>query len=442
MGSASGPGLFTDLYELKMVQAYLAEGMTATAVFELFFRDLPPGRNFVLAAGLDDVLDYLEDLRFGPEELDWLAHEGLVSDEALVGLARLRFTGDVWAVPEGTVVFPNEPLVQVVAPVAEAQLVETFVMNQVHVQSVIATKAARLVLAAEGTPVVDFGSRRTHGVDAAIKVARASYLAGAVGTSNVLGSYRYGMPAVGTMAHSYVQAHDGDLDAFSAFTRSFPDTTLLVDTYDTLEGVDAVVDLAERLGERFRVSAIRLDSGDLEALSRAARRRLDAAGLGAVEIFASGGLDEYRIRSLVRGDAPIDGFGVGTELSVSRDAPALELVYKLVEYDGVPRFKRSARKQLLPGRKQVTRVARDGTFAHDVVGLFDEPADGESLLHEAMRAGRRTPAGGATLTDARVRAASQLCALPEHLRELDDASPPFQVTTSPGLEQLREAVCP
>ena len=326
--------LFTDLYELTMLQAYDAEGMTAPAVFELFFRQLPADRTYVMAAGLDDVLHYLETLRFTDDDLAWLQQQQQFSESFLHRLRDFRFTGDVYAVPEGTVVFENEPVLQVVASLPEAQLIETYVLNQIHLQSVAATKAARVVTAAQGRIVVDFGSRRSHGTDAALKVARVSYLAGAVGTSNVAAGRRYGIPVFGTMAHSYIQAHDDEMRAFRAFTQVFPETTLLVDTYDTLSGVQKVIELAQHLGPDFKVQAIRLDSGDLAALAKAARARLDQAGLGTVKIFASSGLDEHKIAALLEAQAPIDGFGVGTKLAVSADAPEIDFSYKLVVYDG------------------------------------------------------------------------------------------------------------
>jgi nicotinate phosphoribosyltransferase len=327
---------FTDLYELTMDRAYAAEGMDQTAVFELFFRELPPGRNFLVAAGLEDVLDALESLGITADDLEYLRGLGLFPEAFLEQLRGFRFVGEVWAMPEGTVVFPHEPLVQVVAPILEAQLIETLVLNQVHFQSLIASKAARVVAAAAGRDVIEFGSRRAHGAEAALKVARASYLAGAAGTSNVLAGKLYGIPVSGTMAHSYIQAHDDEAAAFAAFADVYPETTLLVDTYDTLAGVRRVIGLARRLGDRFRVRAVRLDSGDLGTLARQARQMLDAAGLSSVRIFASGGLDEYEVAELVAAGAPIDAFGVGTKMAVSEDAPSLDMAYKLVEYAGRP----------------------------------------------------------------------------------------------------------
>jgi nicotinate phosphoribosyltransferase len=435
--------LFTDLYEVTMAQAYVAERMSGTAVFETFFRKLPRGRSYVMAAGLSDVLDFLEEFRFEQEDLDYLRGLGLFSDEFLQSLAGVRFTGDVWAVPEGTVVFPNEPIVQVIAPILEAQLAETFVVNQIHLQSVIASKAARVVEAARGRRVVDFGARRAHGTDAALKVARAGYLAGLAGTSNLLAARQYGIPPFGTMAHSFVQAFDRELDAFAAFARLYPDATLLVDTYDTLRGVDRVIELAKRLGDRFDVSAIRLDSGDLGALSKATRTKLDAAGLSQVGIFASSGLDEYRIAALMDDGCPIDGFAVGTKLVVAQDAPALDMAYKLVEYNGVGRTKFSSGKVIYPGRKQVVRRLDNGAFAGDTIGKPDEKLDGEPLLVPVMKSGQRLSTHDFGLEAARRRARQQIDALPPQLRSLEDADWSYPVDISSGiaadLQRLRRA---
>ena len=318
------PALLTDLYELTMLQAYVAEGMHDVGVFSLFVRRLPDRRNYLLACGLDDVLDYLEALRFDRPAIDYLESLGRFTPAFLRYLEHFRFTGDVYAVAEGTPVFANEPILEIAAPIAESQLVETFVMNQVHLQTVLASKAARVVEAAQGRPVVDFGMRRMHGIDAALKAARAFHIAGVDSTSNVAAGQAYGLRVSGTLAHSYIQAHDDEREAFRAFTRLYPDTVLLVDTYDTLEGVRAVVDLARERGDSFRVAAVRLDSGDLGALAVDTRRLLDEAGLGSVRIFASGSLNEDEIARLLAGGAPIDAFGVGTDMAVPRCvSPAL-----------------------------------------------------------------------------------------------------------------------
>jgi nicotinate phosphoribosyltransferase len=432
--------LFTDLYELTMAQAYAVEGMDQPAVFELFFRELPRDRNYIVAAGLEDVLEYLEQWRFTEEDLAYLREQGQFSADFLNRLGSVRFTGDVYAAPEGTVVFPNEPLVQVIAPIFEAQLIETLVLNQVHFQSVAASKAARVVAVAAGRTVVDFGARRAHGADAAIKVARTCYLVGADGTSNVLAGKLYGIPIFGTMAHSYIQAHRDEREAFARFASLYPKTTLLVDTYDTLDGVRKVIDLARRLGERFQVQAVRLDSGDLGELARESRKLLDAAGLRQVGIFASSGLDEYKIAALLKDGAPIDGFGVGTKMAVSRDAPDLDMAYKLVEYAGEPRMKLSWHKVIYPGRKQVFRVLEQGRMSRDVIGRHDEDLDGEPLLRHVMAGGRRLPAGRVSLNEARAHARSELSRLPSALRSLEPAAPPYPVDVSAGLQGDLEAL--
>jgi nicotinate phosphoribosyltransferase len=438
MSENATSALFTDLYEVTMAQAYHANRMSGVAAFETFYRRLPPTRKYIMAAGLADVLEFLETFRLKQDELEYLQTLGLFSDDFLSRLAELRFSGDVWAVPEGTLVFPGEPIVQVVAPIIEAQLVETFVINQIHFQSVVASKAARIVDAAAGRPVVDFGARRAHGTDAALKLARASFLAGAVGTSNLLAARRYRIPAFGTMAHSYVQSFDDEAPCFECFCQIFPGTTLLVDTYDTLQGVDAVIALAERLGERFDVRGIRLDSGDLGELSRKARARLDAAGLSRLEIFASSDLDEYSIATLIAQRCPINAFGVGTRLAVSKDAPALDMAYKLVEYDGISRGKLSAGKVFYPGRKQVFREVKDGTCVGDMLGQMDEELPGERLLVKVMEGGRRLTNVDDSLSSARRHAASELAACPRALRSLDDAEAGYVVRPSPKLELALE----
>jgi len=436
------PALFTDLYELTMAQAYAAEGMDQTAVFELMFRKMPQSRNYLVAAGIEDVLEFLEKFRFSREELNYLRQLPQFSSAFLRLLENIRFTGDVWAIPEGTVVFPNEPLVQVIAPVLEAQLMETLVLNQVQFQSLAAAKAARVTGAAQGRSVVDFGSRRAHGTDAALKIARAVYLAGGAGTSNVLAGMTYGIPVFGTMAHSYVQAHESESAAFDAFAALYPETTLLVDTYDTLAGVQKVIELSRKLGERFRVRAVRLDSGDLGNLARQARVMLDAAGLKHVTIFASSGLDEYEIQELVRSGAPIDAFGVGTKLAVMEDAPHLDMAYKLVEYAGQGRLKLSPKKALYPGRKQVYRQVEGGVMARDVIGRFDERLAGEPLLQPVMRAGRRI--GRIELEESRGRFRREIQRLPARLRELEPAPDPYEVQFSgrlrDDLERIRKAL--
>lgn len=432
--------LLTDLYELTMVQAYWREGMDEDAVFSLYYRTRPPRRSYLLACGLDDALRYLETLRFPEEGLDYLADREEFSQEFVDWLAELRFGGDVWALPEGTPVFPDEPLLEVRAPIPVAQLAESFVMNQVHFQTVLASKAVRLVEAARGRAVVDFGLRRMHGTDAAVKGARAYHVAGLAGTSNVLAGQVYGVPITGTMAHSYVQAHDDELDAFRKFTELYPETVLLVDTYDTLDGVRRVVELARELGEDFRVQAIRLDSGDLADLAFRAREILDGAGLTEVQIFASGGLDEDAIAELVERGAPIAGFGVGTAMGVSADAPALDMAYKLTDYGGKGRLKLAPGKKILPGRKQVFRIEEDGRAVRDVIARHDEDLPGRPLLERVMAGGKRLPAGRVSLDEARARAEREVATLPERLRGLGRADPPYPVEVSRGLKDLQDRV--
>jgi nicotinate phosphoribosyltransferase len=386
-----------------------------------------------MVAGLEAVLSYLEHVQFTDDELAWLRQRRQFSETFLRTLKDFRFTGEVYAVPEGTVVFENEPVLQVLAPLPEAQLIETYVLNQIHLQSVAATKAARVVTAAAGRDIVDFGSRRSHGTDAALKVARASYLAGAVGTSNVAAGRLYNIPALGTMAHSYIQAHADEMTAFLAFTREFPETTLLVDTYDTLKGVQGVIDLACRLGHAFKVRAIRLDSGDLLELAKASRQLLDAAGLQEVKIFASSGLHEHTIAALLQAGAPIDGFGVGTQLAVSADAPEIDFSYKLVAYDGQPRMKLSSSKVILPGRKQVFRRTRAGQMLGDVIAQCGESLEGEALLQPVMRHGKRLDAGRVALDEAREHAKAQLEALPPELKRLEDVDIHYPVDISAAL---------
>jgi nicotinate phosphoribosyltransferase len=425
--------LLTDLYQLTMLQAYWREGLGGRAAFSLFFRRLSPSRNYLIACGLDHVLDYLEGLRFTGEALDYLSGLGFFGGAFLDWLAELRFTGDVHAMPEGTPVFPHEPLLEVEAPIGEAQLVESFLMNQVHLQTVLASKAARVVFAARGRKVVDFAMRRMHGTDAALKGARAFYVAGVDATSNVLAGKLYGIPVSGTMAHSYVQAHQEELDSFREFLRLYPDTILLVDTYDTLEGVRKVIRLARELGGDFAARGIRLDSGDLGALSRQARELLDTAGLEGVEIFASGLLDEYGIARLVEMDAPITGFGVGTRMGISEDVPAVDLAYKLTEYDGVGRRKLSPDKATLPGRKQVFRIESGGAAERDVLAERAELLPGRPLLHPVMREGKRLASASPTLDEIRALAAEEIAKLPERLRRLEVADPPYRVDVSEAL---------
>jgi nicotinate phosphoribosyltransferase len=420
--------LFTDLYQLTMAQAYWREEMRGEAVFTLFSRRLPDERNYLLACGLEDALRFLETIRFSDDAIAHLATLPHFSDGFLTWLREFRFSGDVYAVPEGTPVFADEPILEVVAPIAEAQLAETFLMNQVHFQTVVASKASRVVTAAAGRPVVDFGLRRMHGADAGLKSARAFHIAGVSATSNVLAGQVYGVPVAGTMGHSYVQAHDREADAFRSFAALYPQTILLVDTYDTLRGVEKVIDLAEELGNEFWVRGVRLDSGDLYELSVQIRRMLDSARLHRVEIFASGGLDEHEIRSLLERGAPIDGFGVGTGMGVSKDAPSLDLAYKLAGYAGRGWLKTSPGKPILPGRKQIFRVEEDGRAVRDVIARWGEEQPGRPLLRQMMRDGSRLPESEESLEAARDRARREVQRLPDEIRSIDRARYPVEVS--------------
>jgi len=432
--------LLTDLYELTMAQAYIELGMEDDAVFSLYVRRLPETRNYLLACGLDDVLRYLEALRFDSRALDYLSSLNIFSQRFLAYLEQLRFTGDVFAMPEGMPFFANEPLLEVKAPIPQAQMVETLVMNQIHVQTVLASKALRVVASAQGRRVLDFGMRRTHGIDAALKGARAFYLAGIDATSNIAAGQAYDIPVSGTMAHSYVQAHDDEYQAFRRFVAIHPETVLLIDTYDTGNGARKAVALARELGSDFRVRGVRLDSGDLAALARRVRETLDASNLKAVEIFASGGLDEYAIAALIEAGAPIDGFGIGTAMGVAADAPSLDLVYKLVSYAGRGRMKLSSGKPTLPGQKQVFRLERNGVATADVIAHYHENLPGRPLLRCVMANGRRTDEGRDRLDDARVRARSERGRLPLRLHALSPADPPYTIQLSDDLLHSRDEV--
>jgi nicotinate phosphoribosyltransferase len=411
--------LLTDLYQFTMLQAYFDRRMFAPATFELFVRRLPPTRNFLIAAGLEQAVDYLRDLHLTSEDLAQLRATGLFREPFLDWLGMLRFTGDLHAIPEGTVVFGNEPLLRVTAPLPEAQLVESRLVNLLHFQTSIASKAARCVLAAPGKTLVDFGMRRAHGSEAALYAARASYLTGFAGTATMLAHPRFGIPVFGTMAHSFVQAHDTESGAFEHFLDSHQSAiTLLIDTYDTETAAHRVVELARRRTDR-KIASVRLDSGDLAALARRVRAIFDAAGLREIGIFASGGLDEHSVAKLVVGGAPIDGFGIGTSLDVADDCPALDCAYKLQEYAGRPRRKRSAGKATWPGAKQVYRHRNSrGELERDTVAAASEPPSGDPLLSAVLRAGQLV-APLPTLDAIRRHTATELSALPPVLRGLD-----------------------
>ena len=426
--------LLTDLYELKMAASYLRRGMVQPATFSLFCRQLPPGRGFLVTAGLEDCLSFVEAFRFEQHELDYLREVQRLDRATIDAFRDLRFTGDIWAVPEGRIVFANEPLLEVTAPLPQAQLLETFLLNQVTVETALASKAARVRLAAKGTDLVDFSFRRTQGIEAAMMVARVSAMVGFRATSNVEAARTFGLTASGTMAHSYVQAFPTEIEAFHAFAQDYPhDTTFLVDTYDTLTGVERAIEVIKALHLDGRL-AIRLDSGDLNVLAKRARHRLDEAGLYAVRIIASGGLDEFEIATLVLAGAPIDAYGVGTKMGVSADAPYLDTVYKLVAYAGRPVMKLSAGKETLPGAKQVFRCSG----FRDVIGLRDEPrpAGAEPLLQPVMRAGQRV-GPPESLDAAQQRFEADLDALPARSRRLL-VSQPMPVSLTDRLWNLRD----
>jgi nicotinate phosphoribosyltransferase len=437
--SGSHPALLTDFYQLTMAHAYFELGMDETAVFELFVRRLPGTRRFLLAAGLEQALEYLERLRFDPDEIEYLSSLGSFSPAFLDHLAEIRFTGSVHAMLEGTPFFADEPILRVTAPILEAQLVESRVLNIVHFQTLIASKAARCVFAAQGRRLVDFGMRRAHEADAALYAARATYLAGFDATATVEAGRRFGIPLSGTVAHSFIQAHDREEDAFRRFLMVTPGpATLLIDTYDTERGARRAVALAQTLkasADLHRIQAVRIDSGDLAGLTRSVRSTLDAHGCSDVRIVLSGSLDEYRIDELVRAAVPVDAFGVGTHLDVSADAPALDMAYKLESYAGRGRRKRSAGKATWPGAKQVMRErGAGGEPIGDHVVLEGEQAPGEPLLTEVMRNGRRI--AGPSLAAIRESCRGELQALPDPLRELSEPGADYPVHISAGLRSL------
>jgi nicotinate phosphoribosyltransferase len=401
-------GLSTDLYELNMAASYLRRGMDALATFSLYVRDMPKQRGFLVSAGLDDCLDFLEAFVFEDADLAYLREIGF-DDRAIDDFRAVRFEGEIWAIPEGRIVHAREPIVEVTAPISQAQLVEAVLLNQVTLHTTLTSKAARYMLAAEGRTLVDFAFRRAHGVEAARAAARGSAIVGFEATSNVEAARQLGLRVTGTMAHSFISAFDDERAAFRAFAEDHPNrTTFLVDTYDTIAGVRNAIEVIRDMELSGEVG-VRLDSGDLDRLSREARRLLDHAGLGRAKIFASGGLDEHEVAELVRAGAPVDAFGIGTQLGVSADAPYVDAVYKLVEFDGRPVLKLSPAKATAPGRKQVWRGPSE-----DVIGLRDEAAPGpnhEPLLEPVMRAGRRL-APPPTVEEMHARFARDLAALP------------------------------
>ncbi len=436
--------LATDLYQLTMGASYHALGMNDTAVFSVFVRTLPPGRSFLVVAGLEEALDRVREIRFDAQAIAYLRSVGQIRGDFIDTLAEFQFTGDIWAVPEGRVVFANEPILEVQAPIIAAQLAETAIVNALHFPTLVATKAARCVVAAPSASLVDFGLRRTPSIDAGLAVARAAYLAGFAATSNVLAGERFGIPVAGTVAHSFIETFPSELEAFRAFATTFPGAvTLLIDTYDPLSGARHAAQLANELrGQGRRVAAVRIDSGDLAALSRAVRAILDEAGCADVQIVASGGLDEGQLAALTRAGAPIDVYGVGTQLATSADAPALDMAYKLVQYADAQCLKLSEGKATLVGPKQVWRHRdEDGRYDRDLLAARDEPAPGpdwEPLLVPVMQGGTITHRP--SLAESRALHERELAALPLSVRELDGGSSlPVEVSALLSARQ-REAV--
>lgn len=431
-------GLFTDLYELTMAQTYFGQGMLAPATFDLFFRSYPPNRGYMVCAGLEDVLDFLEGVSFGDGSRQYLRETGMFTEDFLDFLGDLQFTGSVRALPEGRIFFANEPVLEVTAPLVEAQLVETLIINRLNFQSLQATKAARCVWASRGRAISDFGARRAPGVDGALTMARSGFIAGFQSTSNVMAARRYNIPPAGTMAHSLITAYPSELEAFRAYAAAFPRRTiLLLDTYDTVEGAHNAVQVAKELeAQGNKLVGVRLDSGDYLDLSRSVRRILDDAGLDYVQIVASGGIDEYEIDRLLGESAPIDIFGVGTRVTTSADAPYCDMSYKLTCYDGRPVMKLSPEKVSPPGAKQVYRLRDgEGRFERDVVTLQDENLPGgEALLETAMDGGRKTRPSP-TLAEMRERFEQDFSSLDDHFKQLRNP-PHYPVTLSPALTRL------
>lgn len=438
--------LLLDLYELTMAESYFRYKRDASATFDLFVRGLPPNRGYLVFSGLEDVLNYIRDLKFGRGDIDYLKGLGYFSPEFLGYLSRFRFKGDLWALAEGAVFFANEPVIRVTAPIIQAQILESFLLNTVNLQTMLASKASRVVNAAGQRGVYDFALRRTHGADAAIKAARSSYIAGCKGTSNVLAGLLYGIPVVGTMAHSFVMSFRNEIDSFLAYSDVFPGRSiLLVDTYDTQKGVENAITAGLYLKERgYRLKGIRLDSGDIARLSRSARGRLDKAGLNYVKIFASGNLDEFKIKRLLEKRAALDSFGVGTNMGTSIDAASLDVIYKISEVTDeegkfLPTMKLSKDKVSYPGRKQVYRVCnRRGIFVKDILGLDKEKIKGMPLLKQVVRKGRiiyKAP----SLDKIREFAGYNLSRLPAQAKEVY-VKYKYPVIISPGLKKLRQSL--
>ncbi|HWW70514.1 MAG TPA: nicotinate phosphoribosyltransferase [Duganella sp.] len=433
--------LLTDFYEIAMLQVYFQRGMNENAVFEFFVRQLPPQRNFLVSSGLEQVMDYLRKLRFDDDDLAWLRAGGRFDAAFLDSLREFRFTGDVDAMPEGTIFFPDEPILRVRAPLREAQFIESRLINLLHYQTLIASKAVRARIAAPRAQLIDFGMRRAHGAEAAVLSARASYLAGFDGTATTLAASLFDIPVFGTMAHSFVQVHEYETDAFSSFARAFPDNViLLIDTYDTEAAAGQVVQLARSLRQaNIRIKAVRIDSGEPDATSRRVRQILDAGQCSDIGIFISSNLDEHALQALVDAAAPINGFGIGTRLNTSSDAPSLDCAYKLVEYAGRPCRKRSSGKQYWPGAKQVFRVHdAAGVVVGDTLAPQSATFPGQALLEPVMRRG--TPLGSSpTLPHIRSHVCAQVAALPAGLRSLHPASP-FQLVVPAEMRRLARRV--
>lgn len=440
MSEMKSLALFTDLYELTMAAAYFENKMFEPATFSLFIRNYPPSRRYFVSAGLDDVLNYLSNLRFFSEDLDYLAETKLFKAEFLSYLERFRFTGNVFAIPEGRLFFVNEPLLEVTAPLIEAQLVETFIINAMNLQAMIATKASRCVHAAWPRKLIDFSLRRTQGTDAGIKVARASYIGGFVGTSNVLAGKIYGIPIYGTMAHSFVTSFENEVDAFRAFARTFPENAvLLVDTYDTLLGTKTAAEVGKEMASRGKkLKGVRLDSGDIARLSREVRKILCERGLGEATIFASGGFDEYLIQNVLKRGGDLDSFGVGTKMGVSADAPYFDMAYKMVEYAGRSVLKLSPEKETLASAKQVFRFkTRKMKLSRDVIGLRDDNlGGGKPLLEEVMREGKIV-SPSPPLPEIQKRFLDEFSRLDEKYKSLAKNAPEYPVGLSPKLNRLQ-----
>jgi nicotinate phosphoribosyltransferase len=432
--------LLTDLYEFTMAQAYFQSEMFAPATFSLFIRDYPPNRGYFISAGLESVLDYLEQVHYSQGDVDYLASTGLFSDEFLHYLGNLRFSGDVVAIPEGRLFFKDEPVVEVTAPIIEGQLMESFVINAINLQVTLATKVSRCVHAARGRNVVDFSLRRTQGIDAGLKLARAGYIAGLAGTSNVLAGKIYQIPVSGTMAHSFITSFKEEIDAFRAFAEAFGDeTVLLIDTYDTAAGAEKAIEVAREMRQNGRrLKGVRLDSGDMTQLSKQVRKRMDEAGLEDVKIFASGGFDEFKIADSLANNSPIDAFGVGTKMGVSADGPYTDIAYKLVQYNGRPVLKLSSGKKTLVAEKQVFRIKDEQRLVKDIISLRDRKAEGEILLKPVMKDGKRLQPPE-TLADIRQRFENEFSRLGDEVKAIENPGQ-FPVEISLELEKLQDKV--